>query len=137
MENKFSSIRVLIVQDDKVLIIHRLNHGSEYWVFPGGHVEDDETAEEAAKREVLEETSLRVTNISQIVPYLHPDNNESQAVVLAQVEPGEPRLGNGNEMFTDEDQYIPQWLDLKTALGLANIVPEPASKIFHDLYEDK
>lgn len=133
MEKVYASIRVLIVQDDKVLIIHRLNHGEEYWVFPGGHVEVGESVESAARREVLEETSLKVTEISQTIPYLHPKNNEPQAVVVAQVEPGEPKLGNGNEVFTKEDQYIPQWLDLKSALMLTNIVPEPAFKIFYDL----
>ncbi len=134
MNKEYASIRVLVVQDGKVLVIHRLNHGEEYWVFPGGHVEEGESAETAARREILEETSLRVTEILQIIPYQHPKNNELQAVVVAQVEPGTPRLGNGNEVFTPEDQYTPQWLDLKTALTLTNILPSPAAKIFHDLF---
>ena len=50
----------IIVNDSKVLLMHRKKEGREYWVFPGGGVEKDETSEQAAKREVLEETSLKV-----------------------------------------------------------------------------
>ena len=36
------------------------NKRSSNWSFPKGHVEDGETAEETAKREVLEETGIRI-----------------------------------------------------------------------------
>ncbi|MDD3340588.1 MAG: NUDIX domain-containing protein [Bacilli bacterium] len=38
------------------------------WVQPGGHIEDNETPEEAALREVYEETGLRVNLLGQRVP---------------------------------------------------------------------
>ena len=40
-----------------LLIMHKKN---KRWTQPGGHIEDDETPEEAALREVYEETGLRV-----------------------------------------------------------------------------
>jgi len=47
-----------IVKDDHVLLLH---HGSlDYWLPPGGHVEDRETPDETALREVKEETGLTV-----------------------------------------------------------------------------
>lgn len=36
------------------------NRGSQHWGFPKGHVEPNESAEETAKREVLEETGLKI-----------------------------------------------------------------------------
>ena len=36
------------------------NHRSTHWGFPKGHVENFETAEQTARREVLEETGLRI-----------------------------------------------------------------------------
>jgi len=40
-----------------LLVMHKKN---KRWTQPGGHIEDDETPEEAALREVYEETGLRV-----------------------------------------------------------------------------
>jgi 8-oxo-dGTP pyrophosphatase MutT (NUDIX family) len=39
------------------------------WVFPGGHVEPDETLETAARREFLEETCYDCPDLHQIVVY--------------------------------------------------------------------
>ena len=43
---------------EQVLLIKHSNSG--HWSFPKGHVEAGETLEETAKREVLEETGLRI-----------------------------------------------------------------------------
>ncbi len=54
----------LIVNPSKeLLLIHRIKNEREYWVFPGGSIEEDESAAEAVVREVLEETSLKVTGV--------------------------------------------------------------------------
>lgn len=44
----------IIVNDGKVLLMHRINNGKEYHVFPGGGVENSETVEQAVLREVQE-----------------------------------------------------------------------------------
>ena len=45
----------------RVLLVRRANPPSRgLWAVPGGRVESDETLEEAVRREVLEETGLRV-----------------------------------------------------------------------------
>jgi 8-oxo-dGTP diphosphatase len=43
-----------------VLLVRRANaHGKGLWSLPGGKLENDETLEQTAMREVLEETGLR------------------------------------------------------------------------------
>ena len=54
-------IGVIVEKGGKVLMGKRRNaHGHGSWSFPGGHLEFGETPEEGARREVLEETGLRV-----------------------------------------------------------------------------
>ena len=49
----------IVVRDASVLLVHRPRYGD--WSFPKGKLEDGETWEEAALREVEEETGLRCT----------------------------------------------------------------------------
>lgn len=57
-------VGVIIIKNNKVLLGKRKNsHGEGSWSFPGGHLEFNESWEECAKRETLEETGLDITNI--------------------------------------------------------------------------
>lgn len=52
--------QVVLLRDDRILMaLHRRQH-DHYWVLPGGGVEPNETPEEAAVREVQEETGLDI-----------------------------------------------------------------------------
>lgn len=52
----------IVIKNDKLLIVHRIKDGREYWVFPGGHRRDNESGEAAVVREVFEETGITVAN---------------------------------------------------------------------------
>jgi 8-oxo-dGTP diphosphatase len=56
---ELGGVGVLVVRDGKVLIGRRLSpHGRNTWAPPGGKSEPGETAEETARRELVEETGL-------------------------------------------------------------------------------
>jgi 8-oxo-dGTP diphosphatase len=64
MERPAVGVAVVVIKNDRVLLgRRRSSHGSGFWSFPGGHLEFGESVEECAKREVLEETGLLITNI--------------------------------------------------------------------------
>ncbi len=60
-----------IVGDNlEVLLIQRLNPPyKDRWAFPGGFVDMDETLEQAAARELAEETGLKNVNLKQFKAY--------------------------------------------------------------------
>lgn len=109
-------VEALIINDDKILVIHRINHGQEYYVLPGGGWEENETKEAGVKREVFEETNL-VVEVERPVFSLLVENDGQKLVYLCKYLGGEPKLGDFNEkktMESDEQQiYEPLWLPIQ------------------------
>ncbi len=60
MPTRFRSCGAVIHQQH-ILMVRHIHDGRDYWTLPGGGVEPDETPEQAAEREVLEETGVKVT----------------------------------------------------------------------------
>jgi 8-oxo-dGTP diphosphatase len=57
-------VGVIVIRDGKVLLGKRKNaHGEGSWCFPGGHLEFNEEIEDAAVREVSEETGIKIKNL--------------------------------------------------------------------------
>ncbi|MHB0996426.1 MAG: NUDIX hydrolase [Elusimicrobiales bacterium] len=57
----------VIVEDGRVLLIQMRNlKGEKVWTFPKGHIDPGETAEQAAVREVLEETGWQCAITSEL-----------------------------------------------------------------------
>lgn len=52
----------VIINKGKVLLIKRNKPDLTYYVFPGGHVRENESFEKAFEREMVEETDIDVTN---------------------------------------------------------------------------
>lgn len=49
----------IIIENDKVLLIHRIVDSAQFYVFPGGRVEDGENYEQAVVREIREELGVK------------------------------------------------------------------------------
>ena len=52
----------VIIKDNKILLMKRVKPNLEYFVFPGGGVEKNESLDDTLKREVKEELSLDIKN---------------------------------------------------------------------------
>ena len=66
------SARLLVLDPSGRILLFRFVHrngalaGQDYWATPGGGVEDGETFEQAAIRELEEETGIRACEISAL-----------------------------------------------------------------------
>ena len=75
------SVRGIIEIEGKILLIHRIkkkidNTYREYYVIPGGKMEEGETEEETLLREIKEEVGIKVRVIKNILNY-NSDYNDS------------------------------------------------------------
>jgi 8-oxo-dGTP pyrophosphatase MutT (NUDIX family) len=96
---------IVLIEDGKVALIERHRAGLDYFVFPGGGVDEGETPEQGAIREALEELGVDVA-IKQKVAVIHFDQS-TQVYYLVDRVGGEFGTGTGEE-FTDADPYDPE-----------------------------
>jgi ADP-ribose pyrophosphatase YjhB (NUDIX family) len=88
----------LIVRNGKILTVKHKHNGIEYFCLPGGGVEDNETPEIAAIRELKEECLVDGFNTKLISMILH--DNHVNYTYYADIGTQEPSLGVDPEVET-------------------------------------
>ena len=63
------------VMSEILLIKRKFNPYANHWALPGGFVEENETLERCASRELEEETGLQGLSLSQLKAYSTPDRD--------------------------------------------------------------
>ncbi|MDY7045487.1 MULTISPECIES: NUDIX domain-containing protein [unclassified Virgibacillus] len=109
---------VVLLENNQVVLIRRRVDKLEYYVFPGGGIEVNETPEEAAKREALEELGVvvSITSCLGILSY-HGD----QYFFLARIVSGRFGTGMGEEFCnktTGRGTYHPVWIDIPQLMNI-------------------
>lgn len=68
-QRPYVGVAAIVIKNGKVLLGKRKNsHGAGTWQFPGGHLEFNESVEDCARREVFEETGIKIKNV-RLGPY--------------------------------------------------------------------
>ena len=122
-------VRGIIYDDNQMFFIHRVKNDREYYVFPGGGVENRETLLEALNRELSEEINVKVRFIKELYTLVTEDRIEHY--MLCQYLSGEFGIGNGPE-YTANDykthgEYHPVKIKITDLINY-NIVPESIKK---------
>jgi|AntRauTorcE11897_2_1112592.scaffolds.fasta_scaffold40961_2 ADP-ribose pyrophosphatase YjhB (NUDIX family) len=77
---KHFTASALIVDDDKVLLVYHKK--LDVWLYPGGHVEENENPDETLLREAKEETGLEIEIISNKDELLSDKKNSVSSLHL-------------------------------------------------------
>ena len=125
---------IVLIEDNKVALIERHRAGLDYFVFPGGGVNEGESPEQAAVREAMEELGIQVA-IKQKVAEIQLGRKSHQVYFLVDHISGEFGTGAGEE-YTDADPndpeegiYIPIWMPIDELSLHKNIHPADVAKL--------
>jgi len=106
-------VGVFIFRAGKFLIGRRLGaHGAESWSLPGGKLEFNEEIEEAASREVMEETNCDITNvrIAAVTNDIFPEADKHFVTVWTTSD-----WRGGEPTVTEPDKFVDLgWVDFDT-----------------------
>ena len=125
-------VNALLLCDDKILLARRSPHRKAYpdlWSFPGGHVEGDETLDQALCREVSEELGI-VPITYHLISRISDPNATSESIcyhlyaVTAWV--GEPAI-------IDEEHSDLRWFSPREANSLTDLALEQYRPVFVEL----
>lgn len=124
------SAGVLVLRDDKVLLVRHHRSGQhDFWIGPGGGVEDGEELSAAAERECFEEAGIRVraTTLAYIDDGWNPGQRIAKFWFLADYLSGETNV-SANPAH-DESIIEAGWF-ARDALPRGHVFPEPLKDRF-------
>ena len=119
----------------KVLLIRRgVEPFKGLWAFPGGFMRMDETAEQCALRELVEETGLELTQMKQLGVFSDIDRDPRERVVSVAFY----ALAKSSEVRGGDDAAIAQWFAIDDVPHLAfdhdYILRQAMRKIKEDIH---
>ena len=107
MSDKKKTARAVILIDDEVILIRRKKYYNgevikEYYVIPGGHLDENETFEEAVIREVKEELGIDVEIKNELLHAYNEELNIDEKFYECEYISGKIGTGTGEE-WTNPD----------------------------------
>lgn len=125
-------VRGVVLYENGIILIkrNRIENGKEieYYVFPGGGVENDEDLHSALTRELHEELGIEVT----IREKIHEDvfNGNTNLYFLCEYKSGEIGTGNSPEFYSEKYKNRGSYIPIVVSFGdLSSINLYPISTI--------
>jgi len=117
----------VVVRGHKLLVVVRRLDGREYAVLPGGGIAPDETAAEAAVRELREECSLEGTVLRHL--FDGEQGGRPASYFLVDAPEGEPVPGDDEARArSDDDHFEPLWVTAGE-LPMLGLLPEGIAEL--------
>jgi 8-oxo-dGTP pyrophosphatase MutT (NUDIX family) len=110
---------IVLIQDGRVALIERHRAGLDYFVFPGGGVDEGESPEQAAVREAMEELGVEVA-IQQKVAEIRLGHKSRQVYF---------QYTDADSTSPEEGIYIPIWMPIDQLPLHENIYPADVAQL--------
>ncbi len=123
------AVRAIIVNNGKLLVMHRNKYGSQYYTLVGGGVQDGESLEQALIREVKEETGLKLTAAKLVFTENYPEPHNSQFIYYCEVAPFDKvAVSDFSEEAImnrlDANIHTPMWMQINSLASLQFRTPQ-------------
>ncbi len=123
MDTTFASTtNMLIVKDGKVLLMKRSDDLPDFpgwYILPGGKQEKNETPQEAAIRETVEETGIKAVNPRLRIVATHYHEYKSKVYLVYIFESSE-----FDSSLKESKEGVPQWMPMDEALNHPKLYPD-------------
>lgn len=115
-------VNAILHRNGEILVVKRSSARKAYpntWSFPGGHVEQDETLEDALERELMEELSVAPREFSLLAVIDDPNTRGENAIryhmfLVTGWDRGEP-------VISDDEHCDMAWMTADCAADLADL----------------
>lgn len=112
----------VVIHDGKILLMHQIFRGEDFYNLPGGGCEENETLEDACRREIREEFNIDVI-VGRLI-YILDSPRRLNFVFVCEYLGGDISLGGPEGVrMKQDDQYFVEWVDLKI-LKQINLQPK-------------
>lgn len=110
----------------------------EYYVFPGGGLEENETLEEGTAREIKEEFGIEVKVLEKLYEETSLEFNQKTYYFLCEYKSGEFGTGNGPEFngdikYIDSGKFLPEIVKKEKLKEIPLMPPDIAKKFIKDV----
>lgn len=136
----------VLVEDGKVLLVHRIKEKDgiidEYYVIPGGGIEEGETIEDATKRELKEEVGIDVELTEPEPRYMIEGENGNQYFSMVKKVSGIIGTSQGPEFtepgYKNKGKYSTEMIPIQDIVrGKINMVPQVIKEKFIEDFGSK
>lgn len=137
----------IIPMGDGFALMHRKDvkknpDRQEYYVFPGGGQEENETFEEGTLREIKEEFWIDVKIVRKLYEEYSEKFDQTTIYYLCEYVSGEFGTGNGPEFsndpkYVDSGKYIPEIVKKDEVENIPLMPPDIKEKFVRDIRENK
>ena len=115
----FVTVDVLVINNetDEILLIKRLNEPyKDCWALPGGFVDENEDLEQAARRELFEETNIETDEMTQIGTFGKPYRDPRGHMISVAYQ---TNLNENQKVKAKDDAKEVKWFSIKDLPELA------------------
>lgn len=120
---------VVLNAGNEILLLHRIRYGKEYWVIPGGSMEQGESLLECAIREIREELECEIQESQLVYLYELENQGREETYYWCEIEKRYFEISGEEAARSNQDNiYIPQWIQVEE-LPHINLKPEVLTEI--------
>ena len=137
----------IIFFKDGVALMHRRGvkkskKYQEYYAFPGGGLEENETPEEGTIREIEEEFGIKVKVVKKLYETESKEFNQTELYYLCEYVSGEFGTGDGPEFhydpkYVDSGEFLPEIVPFDKVEEILLLPPDVRDSFVKDLKEGK